>query len=311
MALRILSALLLLLPAFSVAAGATVHSSFNGGGGISYSSSFFSESAIRPFAGPASPGLFNDPPTPARDQISLPSTGSFTISVAELLANDSDVEGGILTLALPQSNTASGGTLSLAGGAITYTPPAGSASRNDSFVYLAIDELGSASVGTVTLLSATAAARLVSIQKAPGQFTARYQGAANRAYRLQTRPAFQASTPWIDSSILVRADALGEFQFNIPILSGNAFFRAADLSFLPQSVTASGNRLALNFRNAPNQLFKLQYRATLQTADSWNDHPTAAGPLILRSASDGSIQFSIPKIAGQATAFYRTIPLFD
>ncbi len=70
------------------------------------------------------------------------STAAGASQAIELAANTRDADGDTLTYALPYGATSLGGTVSLAGSVVTYTPPAGVSQRTDHFVYLATDGKG-------------------------------------------------------------------------------------------------------------------------------------------------------------------------
>ena len=71
------------------------------------------------------------------------------IATAALLANDTDVDGGPLVVSAVNATSAHGGTLTLAGGVITYTPSA-NFNGADQFSYTVSDGRGGTATGTLT-----------------------------------------------------------------------------------------------------------------------------------------------------------------
>jgi hypothetical protein len=67
-----------------------------------------------------------------------------------LLANDTDADGDSLSLTTVSSTSAQGGTVSLSGGNVTYTPPTNYAGA-DSFTYTVSDTIGATATGTVNI----------------------------------------------------------------------------------------------------------------------------------------------------------------
>ena len=105
-----------------------------------------------------------------------------SLSVSNLLVNDSDSDGGTLaiTAVTPGTNTA---TVALAANAVLYTPAAGFAG-NGTFTYLLSDGQGGQATGAVSVVvvkpEITAAALL-----AGNTFRLEFQALPNTDYRLQ------------------------------------------------------------------------------------------------------------------------------
>ncbi|MBL8625624.1 MAG: tandem-95 repeat protein [Myxococcales bacterium] len=103
----------------------------------------------------------NDPPVAVDDARSTAQNTPLAITAASLTANDTDVDGGALTVTAVSA--AIGGTVALAGGTITFTPTTGF-SGTASFVYTVSD--GAATdTGLVTITVSAAGAIL---QLSPG-----------------------------------------------------------------------------------------------------------------------------------------------
>lgn len=77
-------------------------------------------------------------------------TEAGTPVLIDVLANDSDAEGDPLSVLLPSSESAAGGTLAVQNGEVLYTPADGF-DGTDSFDYLAIDATGESATGSVSI----------------------------------------------------------------------------------------------------------------------------------------------------------------
>jgi hypothetical protein len=90
-------------------------------------------------------------PTAVADTVDRSSQGTTKIAVAQLLANDSDPLGRTLTLS--SVSALSGGTVTLSGNWITFSPASGLADATPaSFAYVLANGSGSTATATVTLL---------------------------------------------------------------------------------------------------------------------------------------------------------------
>jgi Bacterial Ig domain len=87
----------------------------------------------------------NDPPNAANDSLT---THQGVAGTVDVLANDSDIDGG--PLAIIGSTDGGGGTVGCSGSSCTYTPNAGF-SGSDGFTYTIGDGLGGTATGTVTV----------------------------------------------------------------------------------------------------------------------------------------------------------------
>ncbi|MEJ8838444.1 cadherin-like domain-containing protein [Ramlibacter sp. AN1133] len=90
----------------------------------------------------------NDAPRPAADTVAATEDQPLTIAPATLLGNDTDVEGDALTVTGVAG--ASGGTVSLSGGSIVFTPTA-DFNGAGSFTYTVSDAQGATATATVTV----------------------------------------------------------------------------------------------------------------------------------------------------------------
>jgi hypothetical protein len=91
----------------------------------------------------------NTPPTAGNDSASTGFNTAVNISASTLLQNDSDPEVG-QTLSITAVQAGTGGTVSLNGGTVTFTPTAGF-SGAASFTYTLSDNAGGTATGTVTV----------------------------------------------------------------------------------------------------------------------------------------------------------------
>ena len=310
---RLLSALYLFsLVAPTPAARFSVsHSSFDGGGGTSWSERFTAESSISPYTG-GYISLLNDAPLPKRDFLQLPPNAPLLIPVSTLLTNDLDLEGDSFALSLSSTNTPGGGTLTLVNGVITYTAPANPAPKGDSFSYVLTDGSGASAFGKVVLLSSNSLPRLIGIQGSRTSLVVRFHGLPDTSYLLQSRPNLGTGNSWLDfpnalQPLVEAADANGDFQFEIPIRSANAFFRAADLESLRAELALkrTGSRISMTLRGIPNTVYKLQFRPAFQGGERWEDYPSTARPFIVRADDDGFYHIASPIISSHG--FFRTI----
>ena len=100
----------------------------------------------------------NDPPVVNPDTATVTSGGILSIPVASLLANDTDVDGDLLTVTAVAMGANPHGVVQLVNGVITYTPNAGY-TGTDSFTYSVTDgHIASPVTGTVTVTVTTATA---------------------------------------------------------------------------------------------------------------------------------------------------------
>lgn len=96
---------------------------------------------------------FNNPPVAADDVRSHPQDAPINIAAAALLANDFEPEGDLLSILSVDPASAAGGTVTINGQTVTYTPPTG-LNTSDQFHYTVADSNGDISTATVTLVIA-------------------------------------------------------------------------------------------------------------------------------------------------------------
>jgi len=185
-------------------------------------------------------GQLNDPPLPGSDAVQRPPGEPIKFPTRTLTANDADPEGDSFTVSIGVGTTQNGGTVSLAGDWVFYTPPAGPAGDSeDSFEYLVTDGCGVAAAGRVVVTTAVLPEDPGDILNPPNLLTAqrigdllvlRFAGVPGRLYKLQTRASLNPGEPWLDyldgtTPLVVTADAIGVYQITVPISGTWAFFR--------------------------------------------------------------------------------------
>jgi hypothetical protein len=94
--------------------------------------------------------VVNTPPVAGPDNLTAFDYQTITISSAALLANDSDADGDALTITSVSPASSRGGTVSLSGGSIYYSPPTGFVG-SDTFDYQLADSRGASVGGQVTV----------------------------------------------------------------------------------------------------------------------------------------------------------------
>lgn len=97
------------------------------------------------------PGPTNRPPVAVNDTVTTERNTMLTINSTNLLANDTDADGDLLTIIGVSTNGTQGGTVQLVGGNVIYTPPPGFVG-NDTFTYIVSDGRGGTNIATVTVV---------------------------------------------------------------------------------------------------------------------------------------------------------------
>ncbi|MFO1477618.1 MAG: leucine-rich repeat protein [Verrucomicrobiota bacterium] len=120
-----------------------------------------------------------------------------TIAVEKLLLLASAPEGDALSLALPTNTTSQGGTVTLSGGAITYSPPTNYVG-GDSIDYTVTDDWGGGTATAQILIDVLPAdsptLNMLPPIYTPAGVTIRFAGIVGRAYSVQRAPS--PSGPW-------------------------------------------------------------------------------------------------------------------
>ena len=155
---------------------------------------------------------FNNNPVPVEDPITRAGTQGVKVSKTTLLANDTDPDGDTLTISSVSSTSANGGTVSVSGNWIFYTPPSGSTDP-DSFTYTVSDGQGGTQTGTVgiTLPEDNSQAQNSKIVDEGSTVRVIFRGIPGRTYRIQYATSLPTTT-WTTLDTRT-ADTAGAFEY--------------------------------------------------------------------------------------------------
>jgi hypothetical protein len=128
----------------------------------------------------------NDPPNAGTDVLYAHWNSPAAIGTSNLLSNDSDIDGGTLTVAGVTTPSTSGGMVSLAGSVVIYQAPTDYFGA-DGFDYVLSDSQGGQSTGTVSLTVVRPAITEWQMLS-NGGFRLEFTGIPNTAYTLQASP---------------------------------------------------------------------------------------------------------------------------
>ncbi len=173
--------------------------------------------------------VINSAPVANPDQLQRSISSGVKVQVATLLANDSDPDGDPLTFVSAGPASAAGGTVTVAGGWINYTPPAGFTNA-DSYTYVIADSGGLQATGTVSIA--------VMIPSAPSQNVGgitdlgngssliQFNGIPGRTYTMQYTE--NLDSPSWQTLGTATADVLGRFSYTDtpPVNSPARFYRS-------------------------------------------------------------------------------------
>jgi hypothetical protein len=137
----------------------------------------------------------NDAPIAGPDSLQTTVNTPVSVSVATLLANDTDPEGDALSFAGYSSPSAHGGTLSLQNGIMTYTPPL-DFFGTDTFHYTVSDSYGYGSEGYVTVTIPDPEFLRVHINPTPTGYHLKLLGLPGHSYAFQYSD--EPTGPWTD-----------------------------------------------------------------------------------------------------------------
>jgi hypothetical protein len=129
----------------------------------------------------------NNPPVAVNDILLHFPDMPVKVRDSDLLQNDTDADGGALTLQSVVTPSAAGGSVTRAGGWVRYVPPPGLAG-NDTFTYVVGDNQGATAVGSVVVQiqsnqAATPNLRMEDLGN--GSIQLRFQGIPGRVYGLE------------------------------------------------------------------------------------------------------------------------------
>lgn len=168
----------------------------------------------------------NRVPTAADDGAFTAQNQPLSLSDTQLLANDSDPDGDALAISSVTGTSTNGGTVTLSGGAVTFTPVPGFTGV-DRFGYTISDGRGgTASANVLVFIGEGAFPPPNGLVLAPvsGGFRIRFNGMAGSSYELQRAPTLPG--PWTTvTNIPAPLYGIIELLDQSP-LPGQAFYRA-------------------------------------------------------------------------------------
>jgi hypothetical protein len=130
----------------------------------------------------------NTPPVATNDTLATHENIAVSAAAFKLLLNDRDADADSLSVTGVSASSTNGGTVSLSGGTLTYTPAA-NFSGADSFTYIAADSYSGTSTGTVNVTvysSANQPERVVSLESlANGNKKITFAGIPGYSYLVQ------------------------------------------------------------------------------------------------------------------------------
>jgi hypothetical protein len=156
--------------------------------------------------------VVNRLPIAGADFIATPQDGPVSIPLSKLLFNDSDPDGDPIAITAVGPGTAQNGSVSLAGGLVTYTPPP-SYTGPDQFSYRLSDNRGGSTLGTVNVT--VGATNFLSLVSGPtyseGRFRATFSGVPGYPYTIEVSP--NVTGPWTPLTNIV-ADINGLIELD-------------------------------------------------------------------------------------------------
>jgi Concanavalin A-like lectin/glucanases superfamily/Bacterial Ig domain/FG-GAP-like repeat/Regulator of chromosome condensation (RCC1) repeat/Immunoglobulin domain/IPT/TIG domain len=172
------------------------------------------------------------PPVANPDAITTASNTPAMFAAAKLALNDTDVDGDPLTVIGVSASSAQGGTVSLALGMVTYTPPVDFVG-NDTFTYTISDGQGRTAVGTVMATVGSGGTVALNIVFGPviigGNFIVSFAGIPGLTYTIEA--SSNLAGPWtkvanIAAPTTDQGSGIGVFSFTEPV-NGNStrFYR--------------------------------------------------------------------------------------
>jgi hypothetical protein len=167
------------------------------------------------------------PPTACNMAAQTPQNQPLTISSAKLLACASSPVGYSITMSSVANNSTNGGTVALAGGGVTYTPPTNFVG-SDEFTYTVCDGWGGTATGEVAVsvtAGNTPSSNMLPPVYASGAVTVSFAGIVGRTYTVQRAPS--VAGPWSAlGTATVGSTGIGSLQDTAP-LPGSAFYRTS------------------------------------------------------------------------------------
>jgi hypothetical protein len=157
--------------------------------------------------------VINTPPVAGADTIERYASQGVKVRLSTLLANDSDADGDTLTVTVA-TNSANGGTITVAGDWVTYVPASGF-TNVDSFTYTIADGRGGSATATVTVnikQDNEPGVNLTITSLGGNSYRIRGSGIPGRTYRLEYSNGLTPASWQVLSGATVTADAVGVFE---------------------------------------------------------------------------------------------------
>lgn len=172
----------------------------------------------------------NRAPVAGNDPVTGRAGQRLRIPVAQVLANDTDPDLDSLTVVSVDAASAAGGTASLSGGWVSYTPPPDPV-PGDTIGYTVGDPFGGTARGSILVsLEETGGSplTLVTITADTAGVVLEFVGIPGRTYRIERSATL--SPPWTALGTAV-ADRYGRFRFtDVEAPAGEAFYRTVEVS---------------------------------------------------------------------------------
>lgn len=170
------------------------------------------------------------PPSATPDSIATPVNTPATFATATLTLNDVSPGGLPLMVIAVSTNSARNGTVSLAAGMLTYTPPT-NFSGNDSFAYTISDGQSAAASGPVIATVGSGGPISLKVVHGPaldnGNFVVRYAGIPGWSYTIEAASDLGGSWTKVTNLTAPSSDqgfGSGVFEFQRPILANASEF---------------------------------------------------------------------------------------
>lgn len=156
----------------------------------------------------------NLPPVTGAETVNAQKNLSIYLPVANLVANDSDPNGGSFSITVVNNTSTNGGSVSLSGSYVIYTPVSNFVGK-DQFTYTLTDSEGGSVSGTINVnilsLNLPSQSRLA-INPALNDQTLIFSGFSSQLYVFQYANA--VTGPWVDFSPVITAGSSGVIEFD-------------------------------------------------------------------------------------------------
>ncbi len=192
-----------------------------------------------------------------------------TVDVAQLLANDVDPEGTPLQITSVSSASGHGGTVSLNGNTVTYSPP-GNFNDDDTFTYVVANASGATALGQVTVSLNDLRLRINPVVGGTNVVLS-FTAAANFAYALEYTDAL--GTAWQPLLDFAAVSTNRVLQHTVSATQPMRFYRLRiGTNSLPEALLLnsiqpmSGGQVKLTFNASANQSCTVLFKARFSDA---------------------------------------------